>query len=655
MAEDCIPVSKSQYIHNLTDKLNNYTKAYDEAHPIISDKEWDELYYELERLEKETGIYYPSSPTQSISYEIVNGLEKVQHDHKMLSLAKTKDIEEIKSFIQGKDSLAMSKMDGLTVSLHYQNGRLVRGETRGNGEIGEVITHNAEVIKNVPQAIDYPGELIVDGEVICTYQDFENVSNDYKNPRNYASGSIRLLDAKESAQRNLTFIAWDCISNIADTLFEKLDKLDDLGFTVVPRRIINSSFDNQYLDSFVVESLLYESKLKGYPIDGLVFKYNNCIEYSKLGETAHHPRGGLAYKLYDDTYKTHLRSIEWQLGRTGQICPVAIFEPVEIEGSTVEKASLSNISVMRETLHGTGWAGQIIEVSKRNLIIPKVEWAEADAKQSLLFAIPEACPVCGGRTIIRNDVESEILYCDNPDCSGKFITALNHFCSKNGLDIKGISEATLEKLIDWGWVKRFGEIFTLAGHRDEWIKKPGFGPASVDKILTAINQGSHCELSSYISALGIPLVGINTAKELTKYFSTWQSFMNAVESNYPFYQLPGFGREISQSLTNFNYTEARYIAHNFISFAEPKEENNNSAKLSGKTICITGKISNWKNRDELKAYIEELGGKVASSVSGKTSYLINNDLTSSSTKNNQAKKFGIPIITEEDFLNLVEN
>lgn len=269
--------------------------------------------------------------------------------------------------------------------------------------------------------------------------------------------------------------------------------------------------------------------------------------------------------------------------------------------------------------------------------------------------IPKTCPVCGGPTSIHKDNESEVLFCDNPNCSGKFITALNHFCSKNGLDIKGISEATLEKLIEWGWVERFGDIFTLAGHRDEWIKKPGFGPASVDKVLTAINHSCCCELSSFISALGIPLVGINTAKELVKYFPTWQSFIDAVESNYPFYQLTGFGREISQSLLNFNYAEARYIAHNFITFAHPKEDKVDESALQGKTIVITGKISHWKNRDELKTYIESLGGKVATSVSGKTNYLINNDFSSSSAKNNQAKKLNIPIITEEDFLKLVEN
>lgn len=654
MAENYIPVNKSQYIRQLINKLNNYTKAYDEARSIITDKEWDKLYYELEELEKETGIYYPSSPTQSISYEVVNGLEKVRHDHKMLSLAKTKDIEEIKSFIQDKDSIAMLKLDGLTISLHYQNGRLVQGETRGDGNIGEQVSHNVKVIKNIPQIINFKEDLIVDGEIICTYKDFSAVSTEYKNPRNYASGSIRLLSSEESVKRNLTFVAWDCITDIAETLSDKLDNLDDLGFTTVPRRVIPKGFDSKYFQDWVVDSLTYEAKIKDYPIDGLVFKYNNCAEYKSLGETSHHPQGAKAFKFYDEIYETKLLNVEWQLGRSSQITPIAIFEPVEIENSTVEKASLSNISIMTQTLHGTGWQGQRIGVSKRNLVIPKVEWSESDENDHPCLIIPKTCPVCGGPTSIHKDNESEVLYCDNPNCSGKFITALNHFCSKNGLDIKGISEATLEKLIEWGWVERFGDIFTLAGHREEWIKKPGFGPASVDKVLTAINQGSHCELSSFISALGIPLIGANTAKELVKYFPTWSSFMDAVENNYPFYQLKGFGREISQSLLNFNYAEARYIAHNFISFAEP-EEKSDSSSFQGKTFVITGKISHWKNRDELKVYIESLGGKVASSVSGKTNYLINNDFSSSSTKNNQAKKLNIPIITEEDFLKLVEN
>lgn len=364
--------SKSQYIYNLIDKLNNYTKAYDEARPSISDKEWDELYYELEKLEKETGIYYPSSPTQSISYEVVNGLEKIQHDHKMLSLAKTKDIKEIKSFIQGKDSLAMEKLDGLTISLHYKNGQLIQGATRGNGEVGEQVSHNVKVVKNIPQTINFKEDLIVDGEIICTYKDFSAVSTDYKNPRNYASGSIRLLSSEESAKRNLTFIAWDCITDIANTLSDKLDKLDSFGFTTVPRRAIPKDFDNKYLQDWVVDSLTYEAKEKDYPIDGLVFKYNNCAEYKSLGETFHHPQGAIAFKFYDEVYETKLLNIEWQLGRSSQITPIAIFEPVEIEGSVVSRASLSNLSIMKTILGEHPFVGQKIIVCKYNMIIPGI-------------------------------------------------------------------------------------------------------------------------------------------------------------------------------------------------------------------------------------------------------------------------------------------
>lgn len=648
----------AHYIRILVEQLNDATKAYDEGKPYISDAEWDEKYYELVKLEKETGIYYPNSPTQSIDYQAVNGLTKTVHKVPMLSLDKTKSIDDIKKFINGKETIASLKMDGLSCRLEYQNGKLISASTRGNGNIGENITHNAMVLKNVPQSIAYKEPLIIDGEVICDYKSFESFSAGYKHPRNFAAGAIRLLDNKESAARNLSFVVWEVIEGFSElaTLSAKLEKVGELGFDVVPHRIVHSDFkdENNDFQTLIIDSLRFVGS--NYPIDGLVFKYDNCNYMKSLGTTAHHPLGAIAYKFYDETYETTLLDIEWQLSRTGQINPVAVFEEIEIDSTNVSKASLSNLSILQNTLN-TPWRGQSINVSKRNQIIPKVESADIDTipdDDSLYISMPAQCPVCSGRVIVRKDNDSEVLFCDNPNCEGKFLTSLTHFCSKNGLDIKGLSAATLEKLIDWGWVERFGDIFTLAGHRDEWVKKPGFGVASVNKILTAIDAGSHCELDAFISAIGIPLIGRNTAKELVKHFPTWQSFMDAVESNYPFYQLNGFGRELNQSLINYDYSEARYIAHNFISFIEPTAQEIKS-NLNGKIIAITGKISHWKNRDELKAYIESLGGKVSSSVSGKTTYLINNDSTSNSTKNNQAKKLNIPILTEEDFLKLLEN
>lgn len=647
----------ANYIRTLVEQLNDATKAYDEGKPYISDAEWDRKYYELVRLEKETGIYYPNSPTQSIDYQVMNGLEKTIHKVPMLSLDKTKSIDDIKKFIDGKETIASLKMDGLSCRLEYQNGKLVSASTRGNGEVGENITHNAMVLKNAPQSITYKEPLIIDGEVICDYKSFEPFSADYKNPRNFAAGAIRLLDSKESAARNLSFIVWEVIEGFDDyeTLSAKFQEIEELGFNVVPYRIIHSDFKDRgnAFQTAIIDSLRFAAEKMYYPIDGLVFKYDNCAYFQSLGTTGHHPRGAYSLKFYDETYETTLLNIEWQLSRTGQINPIAVFNEVEIDGTSVSKASLSNFSILQNTLN-MPWRGQSIAVSKRNQVIPKVESADIDTipeDDSLYISMPAQCPVCGGRVVVRKDNDSEILFCDNPNCEGKFLTSLTHFCSKNGLDIKGLSAATLEKLIDWGWVERYGDIFTLSAHRNEWIKKPGFGAASVDKVLAAIEKASHCNLANYIAAFGIPLVGLNTAKELCKYFLTWKDFINAIETSYPFYQLSGFGREINNSLNNFDYSEARYIAHNFVSFIEPEAKNNKNA-ISGKTFVITGSLEHYKNRDELKAFIESSGGKVAGSVSGKTNYLINNDPLSRSSKNLKAQSLNIPIITEDEFLNL---
>lgn len=642
----------ANYIRTLIEQLNDANKAYDEGKPYISDAEYDAKYFELKKYEEKTGIIFPNSPTQSIDYQAMSNLEKVTHKVPMLSLDKTKNLEDIKKFIKGQEVIASLKMDGLSCRLEYQEGKLVSASTRGNGEIGEDITHNAMVLKNVPLSITYKELLIIDGEVICDYRSFEQFAADYKNPRNFAAGAIRLLDSKESAARNLSFVAWEVIEGFdeVETLAEKLYEVTELGFDAVPHYIIPIGFENDLLNS-IIDDLRFIGN--NYPIDGMVFKYNNCNHFRSLGTTAHHPLGALAYKFYDEAYETTLLNIEWQLGRTGRITPIAVFEPVEIDGSTVEKASLHNISVMRELSGGHECVGDILHIIKSNMIIPQVtKWIHTNTEIfNDYLEIPDKCPVCGGSVIVRKDNESEVLFCDNPNCSGKFITSLKHFVSKQGLDVKGLSEATLTKLVDWDWVERYSDIFTLSQHRDEWVKKPGFGAASVDKVLAAIEKASHCDLPHYISSLGIPLVGLNTAKELCKYFATWNSFMKAIEEDYPFYQLTGFGREISNSLKKFDYTEARYIAHNFLTFAEPEENvSAGGGVLEGKTFVITGSLIHFAKRDDLKKVIEDAGGKVASSVSSKTDCLINNDATSHSAKNLKAQSLNIPIITEEEFL-----
>ena len=639
--------------------LNECTKAYDEGNPKITDEEWDNKYFELQELEKETGLILSNSPTQSISYEVVNALSKSEHNHKMLSLEKTKSPDEVASFIGGKNFLAMCKMDGLTCSLTYRNGELVSAETRGNGLIGEDILHNAKILSSIPFKIPYTNELTIDGEIICTYTDFDKFSNEYKNPRNFAAGSIRLLDSKECATRKLTFVAWDVITpmyfddGIEYRLDQKLNYLIPFGFTVVPYIVQNGNFVSNY--ETIINEIQETAKSNGYPIDGVVFKFNDCAYGRSLGETTHHFKNALAYKFYDETYWTRLLDIEWTMGRTGVLTPVAIFEPIDVDGSTVERASLHNCSIIFELFGSKGpYKYMDIEIYKANMIIPQVQSVKHG---ELLFHEhkiyePTVCPVCGGEVTHKITVDSMTLACTNPACPGKLINRLDHFCGKKGLDMKGISKATLEKLIDWGWIEDFTSIFELSTHKDEWVKKPGFGVKSVEKVLNAINTGANCELHQFIAALGIPLIGSTASKELAKHFETWEQFVVAAESGFAFYSLPNFGGEMHRSIVDFNYAEARLLVEHYIHFNVPEvvETTVSGSDLTGKTFVITGKLTHFKNRDEIKARIEALGGKVTGSVSKNTHYLINNDVNSTSSKNMTAKSLGIPILSESDFI-----
>ena len=649
-------------IHYLVNFLNNCTKAYDEGNPIITDEEWDKKYFELKALEEETNLVLGNSPTQVITYELVNNLQKSTHNHKMLSLEKTKSTKEVVDFVGNKPFLAMCKMDGLTCSLTYRMGELVAAETRGNGLVGEDILHNARVIPSIPNKIPYTDELIIDGEIICTTHDFEEFSSQYKNPRNFAAGSIRLLDAEVCAKRSLTFVVWDVISQIyfedgiEFRVDQKLEMLRPFGFTIVPYETLTGAVMTTSLIEEVIKGVQKEAKLYGYPIDGAVFKFADCAYGRSLGETTHHFKNALAFKFYDDTYTTRLLDIEWTMGRTGVLTPVAIFEPVDIDGSTVERASLHNISVMAGIFSPLGpHKYQEIEVFKANMIIPQIASANKEGLyEENKILIPRECPVCGGMTQHWAENDSVVLVCIDSGCPGKLINRLDHFCGKKGLDMKGISKATLEKLIDWGWVSKCSDIFDLANHNKEWVQKPGFGVKSVEKALGAISTGSHCELHQFIAAIGIPLIGSTASKDLAKHFKTWDDFVAAAESNYPFYQLPNFGGEMHRNLVKFDYTEAKYIADHFIQFNTPEAKVEESAEsavdLTGKTFVITGKLTHFKNRDALKAKIEALGGKVTGSVSKNTSYLINNDVNSTSSKNQTAKSLGVEILSETDFI-----
>ena len=643
------PVDK---MRDLIEKLNYYTKLYDEGKSPISDKEWDDMYFHLEKLEEETGISLGNSPTIHIDYKVVNQLKKVKHNHPMLSLDKTKSEDEVVEFLAGHDGIAMAKMDGLTCSLCYEDGLLISAETRGNGEIGEDILQNIVRVKGVPIEIPFKDKLVVDGEVICTYEDFEDFSSTYKNPRNFASGSIRLLDSRASSQRRLTFVAWDCITGLDEykNLSQKIIHLDSLGFIIVPFLVL--PINNSDKINHAISLIKGMAKDFSYPIDGIVFKYNNCEYYQSLGATEHHFRGGLAFKFYDEEYETNLKDIEWSMGKTGILTPVAIYDDVDTDDSIINRASLHNLNIMNQLL-GKPYKGQKIWVCKQNEIIPQVVKSEISDAALTYIDIPAKCPVCGSDTYIKDD----FLYCSNPNCDGKFINQLVHFCGKKGLDIKGLSEATLQKLVDWSWINNYQELFSLSNFRDEWIKKPGFGQKSVDKLLSTIEEVRYCELWQFISALSIPLIGSTYAKEIAKKCKDWFSFREYVEKNYDFTAWDRFGYEMNDSLHRFNYSQADDLAYKILDIhnslwvdLQATTPTIKFSEVNGKTFVITGAVRQFQNRDEVKATIETHGGKVTASVSKNTDYLINNDINSTSSKNIKAKQLGIPIITEEQLI-----
>lgn len=645
---------------NLIDLANNLTRDYDLGHPTVSDESWDNLYFQIQELEEKLGIYYKHSPTQHIPYDVVNQLNKVEHGHKMLSLQKTKDLSEIEKFLDNSDSLIMLKMDGLTCSLTYIDGELVSAETRGNGIIGEDILHNALQIRSIPNYIPrISGKLVVDGEIICTTKNFEMFASEYKNPRNFAAGSIRLLDSKECSKRKLSFIAWDVIEGLDqyDLLSERLAHIENYGFTIVPYVFYPAwdAADNDVPLEDMIDHLKIMAEKNGYPIDGAVAKFNSVPYGKSLGETSHHFKNAMAYKFYDETYPTTLISIEWTMGRTGVLTPVAVFEPIEIDGTIVERANLHNWTVLNETLHGKGWRGQKVEVFKANMIIPQIASAEEDDERTkMYFDYPYVCPICGSGTVLHQENDSAFICCDNDACEGKLINRLDHFCGKKGLDIKGLSKATLEKLIDWGWVKNIPSIFALNYYRDEWVLKPGFGSKSVDKILNAIDYSrNNCELHQFICALGIPLIGSSASKELTKYYNTYENFRMAIDIGVQFWGYDNFGMEMHKAIVNFDYSDAdAMVQSGVITFNSTTQKSNQDTSLDGLTFVITGKLNHFKNRDAIKDKIESLGGKVTGSVSKNTNYLINNDKDSTSSKNKSAKTLGIPILNEEDFIKM---
>ena len=638
--------------------LNIATDAYNEGHPIMSDKEFDDLYFEL------------GEQAQNIRYEVVSELQKVEHEYPMLSLDKTKNEDDFFSFIKQRDIVIMGKMDGLTCALTYLDGELVRAETRGNGVIGEDITHNAMVISSIPKKIEYKDKLTVFGEIICKYDDFETFNNSYKNPRNFAAGSIRLLDANECAKRKLTFVAWDAIApaDECNSLADLFYILHKNSFTVVPYAYIPyfpaDTFEKEFeYPAYLrwnlngVQELCQELS---YPIDGLVIKYDNIMLSQTLGRTEHHFNNALAFKFYDETYETELLDIEWSMGRTGILTPIAIFKPVEIDGSTVERASLHNLSIMDEVFGSPGpFEHQKISVFKANMIIPQIEKAFDTDRETIFYMNqkfiepPEICPVCGGPTEEVQSNDTKQLVCINPACQGKLINRIDHFASKKGLDIKGLSTKTIEKLIDEGFVSNIVDLYEYHNWADKLYLLPGFGLRSIEKLTNSIEESKNCTLQQFLCAIGIPLVGTSVSKIIADTFNNYISFRNAVKGKFEFYKLPTIGLEIHNAIINFDYKEADELASYELYITNPKEEKKEDI-FAGKTFVITGKLKTYKHRAELESIIKQYGGKVSSSVSKNTSYLINNDINSTSSKNESAKKLGVKIITEENFKNFLD-
>lgn len=648
-------MDKVKRIKELVEQLNEYRDAYyNEARSDVSDAEYDRLFDELSELENETGVVYTNSPTQSVGYEVKSELEKVKHSHPMLSLDKTKSVDDLVKFAGDKDCILSLKMDGLTCLLTYENGELVQAETRGDGEIGELITHNAKVFENIPLSIDYKGHFEIEGEAIITYEDFDKINKSlpddkkYKNPRNLASGSVRQLDSKIAAQRHIKFIAWKVPTDIASSSFiNRLQYALDIGFDTVPFLPIRGNCNAEFIN-IVVEQLRKRAKEKSFPIDGLVATYNDITYGESLGMTGHHPKHSIAFKFAEDSEETVLREIEWSIGKTGTLTPVAIFDSVDLAGTSVSRASLHNISIMKELNISIG---STVTVVKKNEIIPQIISCDANAMDA---DIPTTCPVCGGETRIVKENDSEVLMCVNPHCKGKLLGRVSHFVSKKGMDISGLSEETIKKFIELGWITEITDVYNLEQHYDRLSTMSGFGKKSVDKLRKSIENSKTVRLDKFITSLSIPGIGTSQSKELAAAFSTWNEFRDASVGFYNFTQLDGFGDVLNNNIHSW-FTDMCDIADKLASFMtfETGVNQNTDDSLNSKSFVVTGKVFRFKNRDEVKAEIEKRGGKVTGSVTKSTYALINNDIESNSSKNKKAKELGVKIITEDQLIEML--
>ncbi len=634
-------------IEELVVKLNRASEAYyQEDREIISNLEYDALYDELAALEKETGITLASSPTIRVGYQVVSNLPKERHPAPMLSLDKTKSIEELKAWLGDRAGLLSWKLDGLTVVLTYEDGHLAKAVTRGDGTVGEVITPNARAFENIPVAIPYTETVVVRGEAVISYPDFEKFAGEYKNPRNLCSGSVRQLNSRITAERHVRFYAFTLAEGGHAARFrrEQMEWMQAQGFETV--------------DSIPVKADNIDDAVRGFadkiedfqlPSDGLVLVFDD-IEYGRsLGETAKFPRDSIAFKWQDEVKDTVLREVLWNASRTGLINPIAIFEPVELEGTTVSRASVHNVSIVEELELGIG---DTISVYKANMIIPQI----ADNKtRSGNIRPPAACPVCGAKTEIKDESGVKTLHCPNPECPAKRVKAFTHFVGRNAMNIEGLSEATLEKFIDEGLVRSFADLFRMESHRERIVTMEGFGEKSFENLIAAAETASHTTPARLLYALGVPNIGVANAKMIAKACrNRWAEIQNLNAEELT--RIDGIGDVMANGYVEF-FTDADNVAMitdllAVLTLDESFEES--GSVLAGKTFVITGSLEHFENRDACKEKIESLGGKTAGSVSKNTDYLINNDASSGSSKNKKAKELGVPIITEAEFLEMIK-
>ena len=649
--------AKKKRMQELVELLNRARRAYEqEDTEIMSNYEYDRLYDELEGLERELGTTLASSPTVNVGYEVLSELPKERHEKPMLSLDKTKDVEQLKSFLGEQKAVISWKMDGLTIVLTYQNGRLQKAVTRGNGEVGEVITNNAKVFRNLPLQIPYQGELILRGEAVIGYKDFERINEQiedvdarYKNPRNLCSGSVRQLNNAITARRNVKFFAFTLVkadgAEFENSRMQQLNWLEKQGFEVVEHHLADRASIEEEVAWFSEQIVRND-----FPSDGLVLVYDDIAYGQSLGTTAKFPRDSYAFKWADEIRETTLLEIEWSPSRTGLINPVAIFEPVELEGTTVSRASVHNISIMEDLELGVG---DVIQVYKANMIIPQI--AE-NLTRSGVKDIPQVCPVCGGATKIKMENETKTLYCTNPECQAKHLKSFALFVSRDAMNIEGLSEATLEKFIGEGFIRDFTDIYHLDRYEETIKTLEGFGEKSYAKLITSVENSRSTTMPKVIYSLGIANIGLSNAKMICRAFDNDpQRMMQATVEELV--DIQGVGEVIARTFVDYFSDEThRDLFKRLLQEVKlQKEEGEESAQIfENMNFVITGSVEHFANRREVKEIIESRGGKVTGSVTGKTTYLINNDVQSASSKNKKAKELNVPIISESQFLEMLE-